>query len=241
MSTAALVGMGLIVLLGSLTQRVTGMGLALVASPLLVLVLGADLGVQTVQAVGLGVCALSAWSLRRDISWRKGLALLGAALAGLVPGTWVARALPAAWLSVVIGTVTIAALLASARAPRVRTLDSTRGAALAGALSGFMNVTAGVGGPPIVIYAGSTRWAYREYVATAQMYFAGLNVLSLAGRGAPALRPGEWVAVAAAAAAGLLIGGRIGRSIDERIAGPAVFAVALVGSIATVVRGVGAL
>lgn len=241
MSIGAAAGMGCIILLGSLIQRVTGMGLALVASPFLVLVLGADLGVQTVQVVGLGVCALSAWQLRGDISRRKAGLLLVCSVAGLVPGAWVARALPGAWLSIVIGTVTALALLASALVHSAAPFEGARGIALTGALSGFMNVTAGVGGPPVVIYANSVRWAYAEYVATAQLYFTGLNALSLVGRGVPALGAGHWGVVVATAVAGLIIGGRIGSSIDERTARTAILVVALGGAIATAARGVSAL
>lgn len=241
MTTGALIGTGVIVLLGSLIQRVTGMGLALVASPFLVLVLGADLGVQTIQAVGLGVCALSAWQLRASVSWRKAAALLVFSVIGLVPGAWVARALPAAWLSIVIGAITVLALVASTFVKDARVFEGTQGLSLSGVLSGFMNVTAGVGGPPIVIYASTTRWAYAEYVATVQLYFTGLNVLSLAGRGVPGLDPVEWVVVAGSAVLGLLIGHRIGSSISERVARPAIFVVALLGALATVARGVSAL
>lgn len=57
--------------------------------------------------------------------------------------------------------------------------------------------------------------------------------------GVAALSAGHWGVVVAAA--GLIIGGIIGISIDERTAGAAVLAIALIGAIATAVRGVSAL
>lgn len=230
-----------IVLLGSAIQRVTGMGLALVASPFLVLVLGTDLGIQTVQVVGLGVCALSAWQLRASINWRRAGVLLACAVVGLAPGTWVVRVLPPAWLSVVIGAVTVLALLVSAAVGEVTWMRRPVGGVAAGAASGFMNVTAGVGGPPVVVYARSIGWEYSQYVATVQLYFTGLNGLSLAGRGMPALSVAQWCAVAAAAGAGLLIGQALAGRISEVAARRVIFVVAMLGSVTTLVRGVGAL
>ena len=67
----ALAGVGLVLFLGALVQRVTGMGMALVAAPLLVLLLGATTGVQTLQVIGLFTCLASAMVLRRDINLRR--------------------------------------------------------------------------------------------------------------------------------------------------------------------------
>ncbi len=61
--------------------------------------------------------------------------------------------------------------------------------------------------------------------------------------GVAALSAGHWgvVATAATAAAGPVIGGIIGGSIDERAARTAILVIALIGAIATAVRGVSAL
>jgi len=232
---------GVILLIGSFIQRVTGMGLALVASPFLVLTLGATTGVQILQVVGLGVCATSAWILRRDINYRRAGIMLVASVIGLVPGALVAKHLPSSWLSIVIGAVTLAALASSAWLKRSNVFRGTPGVGLAGALSGFMNVTAGVGGPPIVIYANSTGWPYAEYVATTQLYFVGLNILSLIGRGFPSVSITSWCVIVAAAAIGTFVGHKVGSKINEDVAHKAILIVALVGSLATVVRGVVAL
>lgn len=231
----------LVLFLGSLLQRVTGMGLALAASPFLVLLLGPTTGVQTIQVVGLGVCVTSAFVLRASINYRRAAVLFAAALLGVVPGAWVARTLPPAWLSIGIGCVTIAALAATAFLRRSAVFHGARGTVLAGSASGFMNATAGVGGPPIVVYANSTHWRYDEYVATVQLLFAGLNAASLAGRGVPELPAAGWVALAVAAVAGILVGNKVGATINEHAAKRTILIVALIGSVATVVRGVAAL
>lgn len=241
MGTATYIGMGAVLLIGSLLQRVTGMGLALVASPFLVLIIGATTGVQTLQVVGLGVCLASAFVLRRDINYRKVGVLLIASVVGVVAGTWVAKSLPSDLLYIAIGCITIIALVATVAAGKARMADGVRGTGAAGAISGFMNVTAGVGGPPIVVYANSVGWKYREYVATVQAFFAGLNVLSLAGRGLPSVSSTGWIVIVASSIVGLLLGNYVGASIDEHAANHVILVVALIGSLATITRGVLAL
>lgn len=235
------IGAAVILAVGALIQRVTGMGLALVASPFLVLVLGPTTGVQLLQIVGLVVCSISALQLWKDINFRKVGLLFLAALLGLIPGIAVTRVLPEAWLTILIGCITIVALASIAFLHRSRVLEGARGAFAAGAISGFMNVTAGVGGPPLVVYAGATEWKYTEYVASVQLYFAGLNIASLMGRGFPHLSGLMWVLSAVASALGLLVGSKISKSINDRVARRSVIVVAFVGSIAAIVRGISAL
>lgn len=241
MDTLTLVGVGVVLFFGSFIQRVTGMGLALVASPFLVLLLGSVTGVQTLQVVGLGVCLVSAITLRSDVNMRVAVLLLVASAIGVVPGTLIANALPASWLGILIGTVTLIALASTVFLRKSRLFVGARGTGIAGALSGFMNVTAGVGGPPIAIYANSTDWEYKEYLATVQLYFAGLNILSLIARGVPDLPTAGWMVAAGSAVAGVVIGNLLSASINDSIAKKAVFAIAGVGSLATVIQGLSAL
>ena len=238
MDMLTLVGVSVVLFFGSFIQRVTGMGLALVAAPFLVVLLGSVTGVQTLQMVGLGVCLVSAITLWSDVNFRVAALLLVTSAIGLVPGTWIAKSLPASWLGIFIGTVTLAALAATVFLRRSRVFVGARGTGIAGALSGFMNVTAGVGGPPIAIYANSTDWEYREYLATVQLYFAGLNALSLLARGMPDLPTAGWAVAAGSAVAGVVIGNLLSSTINESIAKKAVLAIAGIGSLATVLQGV---
>ena len=83
----------------------------------------------------------------------------------------------------IIGLLVIVALGAVVLSERARVLRGTGGAVAAGGASGFMNVTAGVGGPAIVLYAVSTAWEHRKFVATFQFYSIFTNLGSLAAKG----------------------------------------------------------
>lgn len=241
MTVLALVGAGFIVFAGSLVQRLTGMGLSLVASPFLVLVLGPQLGVQTILVIGTMHCTLTTVTLRRDVNWRRAALLIATAAVGLLPGLWLVRSLPTAWLLVTVGAVTIVALLFSLTTRRNRLFEGTHGVVVTGGVSGFMTATAAVGGPPLAIYARTNSWRYTEYLATVQAYFAAINLLTLVGRGLPVLPAVAWVVLMIAALLGLLIGHPLSRRIDEKYAHAAIIIVAFVGSVATLIRGLMAL
>lgn len=236
--TAEIVLVVAAVLLGAGTQRITGMGFALMASPFLVLVLGVDDGVGTSQVLTLVASVIVLAQLWRAVEWRKAVLLFLAALVGIVPGAWLTRQLSAPVLAILIGGLVIVALAAVLVDARARVFTGTAGGASAGFLSGFMNVTAGVGGPPIVLYRLSTDWPHVPYVATVQVYFIGLNAASLAARGRPSLEGTTWLAVIAALIGGLVIGDQLAKYVTDAQARMMIIVVALGGAISTVVKGI---
>lgn len=236
-----LVWLAAAVLVGAGTQRITGMGFALMASPLLVLVLGTDDGVATSQVLTLIASVIVLVTLWRRVEWGRAALLFGTSLIGIAPGAWLTRQLSSAVLAILIGSLVIVALIAVTMNERARVFRGTAGGAAAGALSGFMNVTAGVGGPPIVLYRLSIDWAHVPYVATVQVYFIGLNVASLAARGAPDLTAATWVVVVGALVGGLIVGERLAGRVTDAQARTMIVMVALGGSIATVIKGILAL
>ncbi|HLU56505.1 MAG TPA: hypothetical protein VKZ81_13690, partial [Pseudonocardia sp.] len=117
-----------------------------------------------------------------------------------------------------------------------RVLRGTPGAVVAGAASGFMNVTAGVGGPAISLYGLSTGWPHAPFVATVQLYFVVLNGASIVAKGWPVLAPAVWVVALGALAVGAAAGHRLTRHVQPGPARLLVAGVALLGSAATVVK-----
>lgn len=233
--TATLVGVA--ILFGAATQRLTGLGFALVSAPALVLVLGANTGVPLMQSVSFFVSASVFATTFRDVDWRKAFTLMVPAFVGILPGWWISKNTPAPVLLILIGSMVIAAILAMLADERARIFKGAPGLVGAGFLSGFMNVTAGVGGPAIVLYKLSTDWAHKQFVATIQVYFMGLNVGSLVAHGIPALPGQVWFVAFAALFAGIVLGHVLSRTVPPKVASRLVVVVALVGSVATIAKG----
>ena len=237
--TTELLFLPLGVMAGALTQRVTGIGFALVCAPLLVLIAGPFEGVVLSNLLGLTVSVIVFIAHWRDTEWKKGLLLAVPALIAIPFGAYVAKNVPPAPLMVIIGLLVIVALGAVVLSERARVLRGRGGAVAAGASSGFMNVTAGVGGPAIVLYAVSTAWEHRKFVATFQFYSIFTNTASLAAKGGlPHVTPTALVLSFGALGVGLVGGEIISRHVDHELARRLAISLALGGAVFTVIKGI---
>ena len=224
-----------IVLLGSSVQWLTGMGFALVAVPALVLLLGPSQGVVLANCAAGAISVVGLAGGWRQVRARAMVPLCAAAVCTVPAGAWMTRQLPPPVLLLVMGGLVTVAVLLVMRGARVAALRGTKGAVAAGAAGGFMNAAAGVGGPPISLYAVNAGWTVREFVPNAQFYGVIVNAFSVAANGVPSLSGARWVAVAAA----MVVGGVIGRGLAGRIPEPRARALvlALAGGVTAVGKG----
>ncbi|MEU0600031.1 sulfite exporter TauE/SafE family protein [Streptomyces sp. NPDC006393] len=233
--------LGGIVMVGACVQWLTGMGFALVAVPALVLLLGPS------QGVALANCAAGAISaVGLAGGWRRvrltAMAPLVAASACAVPaGTWVAARLPHPVLFVGMGLLVTLAVLLVMRGLRVSALTGTQGAVAAGAAGGFMNASAGLGGPPLSLYAMNAGWTVHEFVPNAQFYGIVVNVFSIAANGVPRLGSTGWVTALAAMAMGAVVGRVLAERVPEGRARQLVLLLALAGGLSSLAKGLGLL
>lgn len=246
-----LAGLAAAVLLGAGTQRITGLGFALVASPFLVLVLGAFTGVLVVNLLGSITSALVLLQVRREVQVRRALLLALPAVLAVVPGAWIARRASPEVLQVIVGGCVVAALvtvlgvqrrLAGSERDETRTGSGTLGALTAGAASGLMNVTAGVGGPAITVYAVATQWQQRSFAATAQLYFTIVGTASLLAKGGlPSLPVAEWATAGVALTTGIGIGTWLQAHVSASSARSAAIGLAVLGGTLTLAKGLAGL
>ncbi|MYW03515.1 sulfite exporter TauE/SafE family protein [Streptomyces sp. SID3343] len=230
--------LGGIVLLGASVQRLTGMGFALVAAPGLVLLLGPAQGVVlsncgsgAISAIGLAVT----W---RQVRLKAMLPLVAAAACTVPLGTWVASRLPEPWLLVGVGTLVCVAVLFVMRGVRVPALRARRGAVAAGAASGFMNSSAGVGGPAVSLFAVNAGWTAAEFVPNGQFYAFVVNAFSVATKSPPHLSTPAWTMIGVALVAGAVIGQYLAKHTSEHQAKRTVLWLALAGGAVTLAKGV---
>jgi uncharacterized membrane protein YfcA len=233
------------VVAGALAQRLAGLGFGLLVSPVLVVLLGPFDGVMIVNLCGAASSLLILSRVWRHVDWRRYAGLALAALAGVVPGAWLASHVPEAPLEICIGVLLIIGLLASQRLTRSswRATGPIPMVSL-GFSSGLMNAAAGVGGPAITAYAIATRWDQKSFGATLQPYFVTTGLSSLlskylfSGGHLPALEGWQWlgilVAMVLGIAAGDLLSGRVRPGVIRRI----VVVIAYTGAVSTMTKGV---
>jgi uncharacterized protein len=171
----------LVVYVGATVQASIGIGLGMIASPVLALADTAFIPVAIMLAVVPLTFAI-AWVDRRHIEPRE----VGFALIGRVPGTIVGALVVAALsdrvLAVMVATSVLLAVVSSITGRLFQPTD--RALVVAGLASGFAGTTTGVGGPPMALtYQNSDPATMR---ATISAFFAigalmSIGALALAG------------------------------------------------------------
>lgn len=226
------------VFLGASVQRMTGIGFGLASAPALVLLLGPVEGVALTNCAGVVISAVGLAVSWRQVRFRAMAPLVLAAAATVPLGAYVSRRLPDKVLLTVMGVVVTLAVLLIIVGVRVRSLHGTGGAVAAGAASGFMNASAGIGGPALSLYAINAGWKAREFVPNAQFYGLVVNLLSVGAKGLPGLPGQAWLLCAVTLVCGMLAGHFLGARTPERGARFLLLTLAMAGGVVTTVKGV---
>ncbi|MER6831549.1 sulfite exporter TauE/SafE family protein [Streptosporangium sp. NPDC000563] len=229
--------LGVIMVAGASVQRLAGIGFALVSVPALVLLLGPAEGVVLANCAAGAISAVGLAGTWRQVRLAAMVPLVAAAACTVPAGAWVAARLPEPVLLAGMGvlvSVAVALVMWGARVPALR---GVKGAVAAGAASGFMNSSAGVGGPAVSLYAVNAGWTVREFVPNAQFYGVVVNAFSVTAKGVPQLPAPVWLLVAASIAAGSAIGAALARRVPERPARLMVLLLALGGGLTTLGKG----
>jgi uncharacterized membrane protein YfcA len=237
-----LLGIGIV--LGTMSQRISGMGFALLMAPVFVMSFGAYEGILLMNIGGVFSSALMLMRVWRYVDWQKFWVLLAASIPGAAAGAFVATQLESSTLQVMVGVLLMTGLAIMQLAkPSPGARNAHTGSLLAGLASGFTNGTAGFGSPALAIYALYTRWDQRRFAATLQPLFIVMSLAaftlktSLSGQ-PPALDwwvyPGLVVLI--------VVGSVLGERVKEFMAGRGiklmVISLSYIGAIAATVSGV---
>ncbi len=235
------------VFFGATSQRITGMGFALVAAPFLVILLGPISGVLLANLCGALSSSLILTRVWSQVEWRKVGLLVPTAFLGIATGILVSKAVPSAWLEISVGLIVFLSLSASLLVRSRRQIDGPVILGSAGYASGFMSYTAGVGGPAVSIYAVMSNWQQTKFAATVQPYFFITGMTSLLGKvifidgAVPNLPWWFWVVIAVALFSGVAAGDVASKRVKPAHARIALITVAYTGSVLTIGKGLLAL
>lgn len=168
---------------GACFQRIAGMGVGLLAGPVLSLILGPVEGILVVNVLAATNALITSIGMRADIDWRKFGILAPTLVFGAVPGALLIRAVEPNVVLVLVGVLLLLALaLVTFGRQFVPEPHGTLPAVVAGVAGGFMNTLAGIAGPAITVYAQAARWEQRVYAATLQPIFFVSGILSFASK-----------------------------------------------------------
>jgi uncharacterized membrane protein YfcA len=233
------------VFLAGLTYGLTGFGFALVATPIMVVLLSPRAAVPAVLLMSMAnglFLLLATW---RDVQPRRILLLTLAGIAATPAGAYFLARGSAGALKCFIGAVitlfALAFLLGFQRPLRQEGPASIP----VGLVSGFLNGSTGMSGPPVILFFTNQGLEKRAFRANLVAYFMALNVVTLplyvyhglmtrqvglyALAALPALALGTW--------AGLRLSGRV----DPRLFRLITLLLVLMAGVSSVLSGLGIL
>ena len=179
LSVALLVAI-LSALLAGLVSGLTGFGLALISTPLLLFVYDPKTVVVITAVLSVVInlaVVLDSW---RDAERRLAMALLPPACVGIVVGAEVLRAVDPDYIRLAVGVVVVLSALLLLRDIRLPGAQSRWGTVVAGSTSGALSTSTGLAGPPIVLLLASRDLPKHEFRGTSALYFLVMSLVGLA-------------------------------------------------------------
>ena len=174
----------LAVTIAGLSKGGFGAGATFAATP----VLAISVGPVAAAAILLPILVVTDWfSLRvywRQWRWSIVWPMMLAGIPGAILGWILFRELNVAWLSIVLGSVTLVLLAYQCFASFIKpstqaTKPSAIGAGWWGGLTGFTSFLMHAGGPPFAVYLLPMKLTKREYQASSVLLFTFLNAIKL--------------------------------------------------------------
>jgi uncharacterized membrane protein YfcA len=230
-----------VVLAATTAQTVAGFGFALVAVPLFAVVLDVRDAVVLTSLLGVlnnAILARTAW---RHVPWPTVGPMLAGAMAGMPLGLMVLLYAPEDALRLAVGVATLA--MAGALAAGLRIGERhLAGEVSVGLVSGLLNTSVGVNGPPVVVYLQGREHAPGEFRGALAVFFFACNVITLGAFLATDVVSADalvlWAAGLPALAAGSALGHVLARRVEPALFRRLVFVLLASSAIAAVASSV---
>lgn len=214
---SSIIAVLVILFIAEFVRSSIGFGNALVAMPLLVLVIDLRLATPLValvsMAAGLVILGGSLRDVRFSDAWRLNLG----ALAGIPGGLFILNTVPQRLGIGIIAVLIIAYAAFSLARPNLPHLRMQWPAYGIGALSGMAGAAFNISGPPVVVYAGLRRWSPKDFRATLQSFFVPSGFLVIVGHGVSGLWTAEMLQLFLLSMPGVLVATAIGRRVNRRV------------------------
>ena len=210
-----------VIFISTMIRSTFGFGNALIAMPLLVLLIGVKTASPLVALAGSVISILMLFQGWRDLQWKETLALLGASLPGIPVGLLLLSSVPESIVKIILGLILIGFGLYNLSGIQLPRLTSRWLILPFGLLAGVLGGAYNTNGPPIVIYAVFRGWTKDQFRASLQGFFLISNLLIIAGHGISGLWTPEigWYFLGSILPVGLAVylGGRLSTRFSEEL------------------------
>ncbi|HEY9482150.1 MAG TPA: sulfite exporter TauE/SafE family protein [Micromonosporaceae bacterium] len=174
---ATLIATFAIVSIAASAQAVTGFGFAMLAVPLLALVMPVNTAVVVGSIASLAMSVVTATHDQAHVQWRTAGVIVAVAVVAMPLGLYLLVALPASALTALIG---VAVLVSTYLVWRRPALPERRGTLIyVGLIVGLLTTATGTNGPPLVAAFQSLGYGKQAFRATIAATFVGCGIVSI--------------------------------------------------------------
>jgi hypothetical protein len=216
-----------VVVIAVAIQAVAGFGFALIAMPLLVLVLDVRVALVLATLISLTNTSVLAYTHRQHVPWGAVGPMLAGAVAGMPFGLALLLVAPADFMKLLVGVSTVAMTLVLLAGLRFRS-RSTASELGVGAVSGALNTSTGINGPPVVLYLQGREHPPAEFRGGMAAFFVGSSAVALASYAVTGVMTVDALVLFAASLPGVAVASWAGHRIGDRVQ-PEVFRMLVFG------------
>ena len=170
-----------IIFVATFIRSAFGFGEALVAVPLLSLIIPIEVAAPVAVLISITVSVVSVAQDWRHIHMRSAGWLFVSTLLGIPLGLWLLSSAPAGTVKIVLAIVIIAFSTYLLLNRHSIALKSDKFAPIFGFLAGVLGGAYGMNGPPLVAYGTLRHWSPQHFRATLQGYFLPASTVVMAG------------------------------------------------------------
>ncbi len=179
MDVATVVAVCLLAAAAAFTQSLSGFGFSLLIVPPLTLILGPRDAVVAANALGIVVNAITLQRVHGHVDWRLGGTLFAAAAVGMPIGLLVLVFVPRDALQVIIAVTVLASTVLIWKGWRLEMPGRAADIGV-GFVSGVLNTSTSMSGPPVVIYLQGRGFERGTFRATLTAYFLASGLVAVA-------------------------------------------------------------
>jgi uncharacterized membrane protein YfcA len=204
--------------LSSMVRSSLGFGDALVAMPVLTLVVSFDIARPLVALLSLSVAIVILVQDHKDLDYTSTWKLSLGAIVGVPLGHLLLIQVEEWFVRLLLGLLVISFCLFRLFSPTLSELKKDTWAPFFGLLSGFFGGAYNTFGPPIVVYGSMRRWKASEYRVSVQGFYLPVCLIVLSVHAASGLWTPEVFRYCGAALPVVLAATFLGRMVNRRLA-----------------------
>ncbi len=179
MDPTTLILIMLIIFLASVIMGVTSFGFALIAVPLLNLLMPLKVLVPILILYGVIIDIILLLPIYKNLNLKGMAYLVGSGILGIPIGTWLLIILDESILKVGVGIIIIVSAWALYSGYRVQIRNEKLGNAIAGFTSGILNGSLTMSGPPVIFFYSNQQLEKQVFRANLAFYFLLTTIVTV--------------------------------------------------------------